>query len=162
MTTIADKLETLTPRINAAAARLACQYSHDRDDIVQTMTLAIIEAAQAKPDLLNQTDAYIVNLGAWRARDMIRRETCQARYAGADVPETDTGEWALPAHVNPWPDVERRLTLAAIAARLDDDLQAVYDCLGAGLGIGETALHLGIHRSTVNARCKRIAARMGP
>lgn len=70
------RIETLDGRIDAAAVHYHHRTGEDVDELAASIKFAIIERASQEPEFLAETntDAYIVNLGVWRAIDRLRHE----------------------------------------------------------------------------------------
>jgi len=150
-------LERLTPRIRGAAHNVARQYGADPDDVEQEIVLAILERYAENPDFLNQTPAYVVNHGAWRARDALRREAVQSSRCLEDAPVGDDPDGPtlldLAAATNPWPEVELRVAVEQVLARaLDRQSRRIALSLAMKCEIREIAEALRVAPNTVRNR----------
>jgi len=71
-----DRITALQPYLDRIAHNLIMTYYHDRDpqDLLQEMNLCILERAETDPAFLGQTDSYICNSAAWKARCSTRSD----------------------------------------------------------------------------------------
>jgi len=165
MNTAADTpnpLESLTPRIRGAAHSIARQYNTDPNDVEQEMILAILERYAAEPEFLDQTAAYVVNFGAWRARNALKREAVQDSRCLEDTPLSDDPDAPtildFVATTNPWPQVDLRLCIEQAMAGLDETNQQIASGLAAGYTPREIGPAIGVSYRTVYNRKEQIGA----
>jgi RNA polymerase sigma factor (sigma-70 family) len=156
---------SLTQRIQGAAFKIARQYNADPQDVAQDITQAILTRYKTEPTFLDQTDAYIVNHGAWRARDTLKRQftlwhnretSGDAYISGGD---DDATLFDLIAADDPWQATELQIALARALEMLDDDDRAICLGLAEGYKPRELAEQTGIPQATIYYRMKNQIAR---
>jgi hypothetical protein len=157
--TAALKLSSLEKRIRGAAHNIAFEYGADPDDVESEITLAILEEATRTPSFLDRPDNQIVNLGAWRARDWLRREYTQYyNRTVSDDPlydEEPAGGMTLldlAATDDPWAFVELSAEVWERLAGLDEQNRTIATALAAGFNPREIGPALGISYRTVYNR----------
>ena len=151
--TSSNPLENLLPRIKGAAHNIARQYNADPDDIEQEIVLAILERYAEAPDFLDHTPAYIVNHGAWRARDVLRRQLAHHELPAADLREEDAepDKAALFAD-DPWPAVSLGLAIEHALAPLSEQNRRIAHGLAAGYNPRQIGPKVGLSFRTVYTR----------
>ena len=144
----------LMARIRGAAHNIAFQYHADPDDVEQDIVLAILERYAGEPGFLQQTDAYIVNFGAWRARDMLGRQTRQHNREIEDEPlGDDDGATVLEmVEVDSWPEVEMGMAIRQALAGMDEQDRQICNGLAGGYSTREIAPAVGVCLKTVYNR----------
>jgi len=154
-----ERLTTkLQKRIKGAAYNVARQYNADPDDVEQDIILAILERYVGEPEFLNQTDAYIVNHGAWRARDTLHRQLVQANRCQEDVPldnddpNSSTLLDTIPS--TPWPEIELGMDIESALAPLNRQNQNIARMLATGHNATEISAKVGISYKTVYNRMR--------
>jgi len=105
---------------------------------------------------LEQTDAYIVNHGAWRARNELNRQfrSYYNRTVDGDAPATEDGEplLALLPATGSWEDVEFSFDIREALSSLDDRDQTICAMIGGGWNASEIANEVDCSRRTVYYR----------
>lgn len=79
----------MSKRIAGAAYNVARQYGVDPADVEQEIVLAILDEYSKNPAFLDQADAYIVNKGAWMARNVLKRQAVQMWNHEAEEPDDE-------------------------------------------------------------------------
>ncbi len=150
-----NPLENLLPRIRGAAHNIAPQYGADPDDVEQEIVLAILERYAQEPAFLNNKPAYIVNHGAWRARDVLRRLLGYHETRATDLFDSYEGDepdkTALFAD-DPWPAVSLGLAIKHALATLSEENRHIARGLAAGYSAREIGPAIGLHWRTVYNR----------
>ena len=149
-----NPLEALMPRIRGAAHNIARQRGDNPDDVEQEIILAILERYTVEPEFLDQTAAYIVQHGAWKASGYVRMSD---RIEDHDV-YADFGPAVT--STNPWRGVDLRLDLQQAMAGLSERDQQIATDLAAGYTPREIGPDLGISYRTVYNRMHRMADAM--
>jgi RNA polymerase sigma factor (sigma-70 family) len=148
----------LARKITGAAHNVARQWNADPDDIEQEMVLAILERYAADASFFDQTDAYIVNAGAWAVRDALRR---QARQWNNEVEDADTAGGTpildLAATEDPWAGVVLGMALESAVAGLDEVDQQIVAGMFEGFSSREIGEMTGISYRTVYNHLPQIA-----
>ena len=148
----------LSKRIAGAAYNVARQWNADPDDIEQEMVLAILERYASDASFFDQTDAYIVNAGAWAVRDALRR---QARQWNNEVEDADTVEGTplldLAATDDPWGAVVLEMALEQAVEGLDEVDQQIIAGMFEGYSSREIGEMTGISYRTVYNHLPQIA-----
>lgn len=144
------ELEALMPRIKGAAHNIARQRGTDPDDVEQDIVLAILERYTQEPEFMDQTAAYIVQHGAWKASGYVKKSD---RVEDHDV-YADFGP-AVTA-TNPWKQVDLRLDLQQVMAGLSERDQQIAVGLTEGYTPREIGPSLGISYRTVYNVCNRM------
>jgi DNA-directed RNA polymerase specialized sigma24 family protein len=145
-------LEGLEDRIKGAACNVAQSWGADADDVEQEMVLAILERYEEEPEFLQQTDAYVVNYGAWKARDVLKHEACQFNREVEDSPvEDDDGITLLDLadQQDPWAEISVSLAVREAIENLDDTNRQIALGLAAGYAVPEIADEIGMTRQAV-------------
>ena len=156
--TACNPLESLLPRIKGAAHNIARQHNADPDDVEQEIVLAILERYAQEPTFLDQTPAYIVNHGVWRARDVLRRQATM--HTNRELPTSelfDTDEGAegdkAPTFAeDPWQEVALSLAIEEALGELSEENQRIARGLAAGYSAREIGPAIGLHWRTVYNR----------
>lgn len=151
--------ESLNNRIKGAAFNVAAQWNTDPEDVEQEIVLAILEEYANDPNFLNQTDAYIVNRGAWAARDHLRRMAAQEWNHEVDNEETDTGTplLDLAGEINPWATVDLEAALASAYDELNATDQGILFGVYQGMTRREIGKAVGLSHTSVNNHVPAIA-----
>lgn len=145
----------LADRIRGAAHNIAFEYGADPDDVESEITLAILETYADDPEFLNNTEAYIVNRGAWRARDVLKRE-CNLyvnRTVDGDASTADDGATLLellPGET--WAEVEFGFAVEQAMEALDDRDAQIARMYAGGWNASEIGDAVGCARRTVYYR----------
>ena len=150
-------------RIKGAACNIARTFGADPDDVEQEMVLAILERDNRlrKTGFLDQSPAYIVNYGAWRARDFCRHNSMvPSQHEIEDDPLYPDGAITFLDNLpdDPWETAVTALDFDQALEALDEQTRGIAWGLAAGhtvRGIGEI---VGCSRTTVSTRKPRIAA----
>lgn len=146
--------ESLNNRIKGAAFNVAAQWNTDPEDVEQEIVLAILEEYANDPNFLNQTDAYIVNRGAWAARDHLRRMAAQEwNHEVEDAIPDLVGE----ANPDPWATVDLGLAIGAAYDELGPVDREILVCVYRGLSRREIGQAVGMSHAGVNWRVSGIA-----
>jgi len=144
---------SLMARINGAAYNVAYRYNADPEDVKQDIVLAILERYAGEPEFLRQTDAYIVNFGAWRARDTLGRQMRQHNREIEDEPLDDGNATVRELiAVDDWPEVEMGMVVQQALAGMDVVDRQICHGLAAGYSTREIAPAVGICLKTVYNR----------
>jgi DNA-binding NarL/FixJ family response regulator len=151
--------ESLNNRIKGAAYNVAMQWNVEPDDVEQEIILAILEEYANDPDFLNQTDAYIVNRGAWMARNALKRMAVQEWNHEVDDAETEAGTPLLDlvGEYNPWTTVDLEAALANAYDELSATDQGILSGMYAGLNRREIGQQVGLSHTSVNNHIPAIA-----
>lgn len=146
----------LADRIAGAAYNVAREYGKDFDDVRSEITLAILEEYASDPTFLDQSVAYIVNLGAWRARDTLKRECVQFvnRTVDGDAPVAPGGgDTLLELQADgDWAQVEFSFAVEQALQSLDAENAQIARMYAGGWNAQEIADALEIGRRTVYYR----------
>jgi len=166
-----DEQGPLAKRIRGAARNIATQQSVDYDDVHQDIVLGILERFAREPDFLEQTNAYIVNWGAYQAR--MKQRALRARTKN-DKP-LDPGEvhFASPSNPyeevsanladDPWDDVNATLDLPSsdmagwtrkVVATLDEQNRQICEDWMDGKSARQIGPRVGVHFQTVYFRMR--------
>jgi len=147
--------ESLQDRIRGAAFNVAREYGADAEDVASMITLAILEKHVEDPAFLEQSDAYCVNLGAWRARDKLRKACSREnREIPGDEPLADDGATLLdlqPADWT-WREAELQLVVRRALADLSERDREIAARYAGGWSADEIADELDCSRRTVYYR----------
>jgi DNA-directed RNA polymerase specialized sigma24 family protein len=151
--------ESLLDRIKSAAYNVAMQWNADPEDVVQEIVLAILEEYTKDPDFLNQTDAYIVNKGAWMARNALKRMAVQEWNHEVEDVETETGTPLLDlvGEYNPWAAVDLGLALNTAYDELGEVDRGIVAGMYEGLNRREIGQKVGLSHTAVNNHIPAIA-----
>jgi len=145
--------DPLMARIHGAAHNVAFQYHADPDDVKQGIVLAILERYAGEPEFLQQSNAYIVNFGAWRARDTLGRQMRQHNREIEDEPLDDGNATVLEmVEVDGWPEVEMGMAVQQALAGMDEQDRQICHGLAAGYSTREIAPVVGSCLKTVYNR----------
>jgi len=143
----------LARAITGASYKLARQYGADVDDVQSEVTLAILERYAREPEFLEQSDSYVVSYGAWRARDVLKRECALYvnRTVEGDAPATDDGDaTVLELQADDvWADVEFSFAVEQALAGLSEDDATIARLYAGGWNAQEIADEVGCSRRTV-------------
>jgi DNA-binding NarL/FixJ family response regulator len=145
------EITDLSPRIKGAAHNIARQRGDNPDDVEQDIILAILERYTQEPEFLDNTAAYIVQYGAWRASGYVKMSD---RIEDHDV-YADVGPAVTTA--NPWEQVSLKLAIEQAMAGLSERDQQIAAALSAGYKPHEIGTDLGISRRTVYYQMRQIA-----
>jgi DNA-directed RNA polymerase specialized sigma24 family protein len=150
----------LSKRIAGAAYNVARQYGVDPSDVEQEIVLAILEQYTKDPAFLDQTDAFIVNKGAWMARNTLKRQAVQMWNHEVEDAETEEGTplLDLTGEYNPWYAESLELALADAYDELDDTDKGILTGMYEGLNRREIGQAVGLSHTTVNNHIPAIAA----
>jgi len=145
----------LADRIRGAAYNVAREYGADPDDVESEIVLAILEQYADDPEFLEQADAYIVNFGAWRARDVLKRE-CNLyvnRTVDGDAPTADDGATLLELlSSSDWAEVEFGFAVEQAMETLDDRDAQIARMYAGGWSAEEIGEKVDCARRTVYYR----------
>jgi len=154
----------LAKRIVGAAHKIAWGYGIEPEDVQSEITLAILERYAEEPEFLEQTDAYIVNHGAWRARNELNRQfrSYYNRTVDGDAPATEDGDAPatedgdalldlLPASGS-WEDVELSFEVRDALSSLAERDQQICAMFGGGWTASEIADETDCSRRTIYYR----------
>lgn len=151
----------LAQRIRGAAYNVARRNDADPDDVEQEIYLAILERFEADPEFLDETDAYIVNHGAWKATDVLRGRRLRTERDTATCYAGDGNDLRNDAlTTDPWSDVNARLStpdlamlVSQVLAGLEDETdQAIAKALMEGHKPAKIARQVGCSRRNVYYR----------
>lgn len=147
----------LAGRINGAAVNVAREYGIDSDDVRSEITLAILEAYADDPDFLaDNTIAYVVSRGVWRARDALKREynLYYNRTVDGDAPAGDDGDATILELQTDgdWSEVEFSLAVETALESLDPEDAQIARMYAGGWTASAIADEVGIGRRTVYYR----------
>lgn len=155
MTAITDSVVT---RISRAAKRLA-YAGVSTDDFVQVAALKVVETEQKRPDLAQQTEAYIAQGGIWAARNYVKTEELYSRHvvsmsieAGDDdrrFTDIEAGELG-PEEQAIQDEVIKAITKALEG--LTPETTTIVKMLYLGYGEAEIARTLNISKSSVTQK----------
>jgi DNA-binding transcriptional ArsR family regulator len=144
-------LESLSEKIKAAARHWAARTGVDSQELVQEMTLVILEKAQQAPDFLKQKSCYIISFATWRTLDKVRH-LWNDLIASEFDPELE-GSKSSPAEQSVLEDLSnllddqgRQIVRAILLER-----QGVIKRNGK-LNVSGLARHLGMSKSTARRR----------
>jgi DNA-directed RNA polymerase specialized sigma24 family protein len=174
--TMSQKLSDLQPRINATACRVFSSQPIpgllDKDDIQQNINLRILERAAQIPNLPEQTDAYIMTDAARNGgfRSCIK-EVIYLKYVQPesilrpDFEDDEENEFPITEFIaasgeSPEDQVAFRQTLQTVIDRAEQLSPNSRDLLVLslnGLADSEIAAELGVTRSAICQRRKRLA-----
>ena len=147
----------LADRIRATAHKLAYRYGAHADDVQSEITLAILERYYEDPDFLtDNTIAYVVSHGAWRARDVLKRECTLFvnRTIDGDAEIGDDGAATL-LELLPgegWDEVEFGLSVELAMDELGAENAQIARMYAAGYSSSEISSEVGVARRTVYYR----------
>jgi hypothetical protein len=144
-------LEVLSEKIEAVARHWSARTGVDSQELIQEMTLVILEKAQQAPDFLKQKPCYILSLATWRTLDKVRHRWNDLTASEFD-PELE-GSASSPAErlvledINNLLDEQGRQIVRAILV----ERQGVIKRNGK-LNVSGLARHLGMSKSTARRR----------
>lgn len=142
MTKTETRLQELKHRITGASYNVAYRFSGDQEDVEQDMILAILARYADEPSFLNQTDAYIVNYGAWKATDALRRNL---RLTNLDTDyEDETGWMSEDLQDDPWDFIDFQGEVGAVVDSLPHQDQMICHGLAAGFKPRDMAADVGL------------------
>ena len=131
------ELERLAPRVKRCANAIAAAYGAEPDDVAQDVWLGILETARKRPDILSQTDAYIVKAGEFHARNRLSRQRTYTRHT--------TGEEAdLTLSHAPRTDADTTIDLEATITSFPPRTEQIVRAIGAGFTRTEIAAALKV------------------
>lgn len=151
------RLTELEEKIAGTAFKIARKYNRgfrnvEADDLASEMVLAILERAAEQPDFLAQTDAYIVNYGAWKARDWAKRQTTFNARELQDDPVSDDLDGATLLEMieaDNWDDTDRGLAIEQAMDDLSEMDQEICAGLASGYSVRDIAPSVGCSVPTV-------------
>jgi DNA-directed RNA polymerase specialized sigma24 family protein len=151
--------ESLIDRIKGAAYNVAVQWNADPEDVEQEIVLAILEEYTKDPNFLNQTDAYIVNKGAWMARNVLKRQAVQEWNHEVEDVETETGSPLLDlvGEHDPWAVIDLDLALNTAYDELGEVDRGIVAGMYEGLNRREIGQKVGLSHTAVNNHIPAIA-----
>jgi len=144
-------LDSLSEKIEAAARHWAARTGVDSQELIQEMTLVILEKAQQAPDFLKQKSCYIISFATWRTLDKVRHRWNDLTASEFD-PELE-GSASSPAE---------QLALEDISNLLDNQGRQIVQAIllerrgvikrNGKLNVSGLARHLGMSKSTARRR----------
>lgn len=144
----------LAGRIRGAAFNVAAQWNVEPEDVEQEIILAILEEYASDPAFLDQADAFIVNRGAWAARDHLRRMAAQEwNHEVEDAIPDLVGE----ANPDPWATVDLEAALASAYDELNATDQGILFGVYQGMTRREIGKAVGLSHTSVNNHVPAIA-----
>ena len=151
--------ESLSKRIKGAAYNVAMQYGVEPDEVEQEIVLAILEEYTKNPDFLNQTDAYLVNKGAWVARNVLKRQAVQMWNHEVEDDDTETGTPLLDliGEDDPWTATDLQLAIILAYDELDTVDQDILYGLYEGRNRREIGEMVGLSHTSINNHIPAIA-----
>ena len=155
----------LALKLRGAAHNLAFELGTEPDDMEQEIVLAILERFASDSTFLDNTDAYIVSHGVWKARDAVRmaRRRTHADQAWT-YDDEDDADRNIGLAVDPWAEIDHDLSLPpayisnprkfvadVITGLEESDRQIAQQTMG-GLSPRQIAPSVDLHWRTVYNR----------
>lgn len=158
-----QRIVELNESLKITARYWARRVGGDYDDMFSVGRLAVIEEAQANPDILDQEDSYITTFASWRMRDHLDPRWPEENAIPLnDVLDTEPstsfeGQWlALQSIVDKLNDEELEI-IRTILEYGDDVLHG-----NGKLNVSALARETGNSQSTMSRRVASLRTRWGP
>ncbi len=147
MKTKAERITNLRGKIGKAAGKIARKFHANADDVESDITIAILERFVSEPGFLEQNDSYVLQHGAWAARDMLKKHTALWLNKTAEL-ELSNDKLTT----DPWQIVMFNQAVADALATLNATDQVIATGLAQGYTPREVAGMAGVSYKTVYNR----------